>query len=143
MGEEQRAVGDSVESRCTKCRKVTRHIVVSLVGGTPAKVECTLCQGVHNFRPPQTTRPSGASRPAAPRKAAATKGGRNHQREWEEVARSADPSRAVPYAMTTRFAADDWVRHPSFGLGLVKKTIRPNKMEVLFEQGVKVLRCTT
>jgi hypothetical protein len=34
------------------------------------------------------------------------------------------------------------IQHPSFGLGQVLSTIKPNKMEVRFAGGVKLLRCT-
>ncbi len=33
------------------------------------------------------------------------------------------------------------IQHPSFGLGLVLNCIRPNKMEVQFQSGIKLLRC--
>ena len=34
------SAGDQVESRCTKCRKVTNHIVIAMTGDTPSKVQC-------------------------------------------------------------------------------------------------------
>lgn len=142
MSESKLAVGESVESVCTKCRETTRHIIVSLVGETPAKVECTVCEGVHNFRTPKPARVGTRTRASRkPKTASPRAAGASAQKEWAEVARNMDPARAVPYAMTGLFSPNDWVKHPAFGLGLVKKTIRPNKMEVLFEQGVKLLRC--
>jgi hypothetical protein len=37
---------------------------------------------------------------------------------------------------------EDLIQHPSFGLGCVINTIKPNKMEVSFRSGIKLLRCS-
>jgi hypothetical protein len=44
--------------------------------------------------------------------------------------------------MNGKYAANDTIEHPVFGFGVVKLTIRPNKMEVLFQEGKKLLRCS-
>ncbi|GAB4271021.1 MAG: hypothetical protein Kow0092_25620 [Deferrisomatales bacterium] len=135
-----RSVGDPIQSRCTKCRKVTRHIVVSMVEGRAAKVQCTLCQGFHNFRPPvppspAEKRPRASSTPRKRRSASAI------EEEWKALVEARNPLDAVPYEMGGRYRAGELIEHPAFGRGLVRKTVPPDKIEVLFREGIKRLRC--
>ena len=46
---------------------------------------------------------------------------------------------ADPYAVSSKFGADDLIDHPTFGLGIVKEARSGNKIEVLFEEGPKLL----
>ena len=46
------SVGDIIDARCTKCLKVTNHVVVAMIGATPAKVQCNTCSGLHRYRNP-------------------------------------------------------------------------------------------
>ena len=43
--------------------------------------------------------------------------------------------------MSGSFKASDVIDHKSFGIGFVSKAILPNKIEVLFRQGSKLLIC--
>ena len=43
--------------------------------------------------------------------------------------------------MQTVFRTGDFIQHPTFGLGQVVNTIAPNKMDIQFEDGIKMLRC--
>jgi hypothetical protein len=50
------------------------------------------------------------------------------------------PSAKVhPYAITTRFLAEQWIVHRTFGNGLVLRELGPDKIEVRFDAGVKTL----
>ena len=62
------------------------------------------------------------------------------ERQWEDAI-AKNPSQPVPYAMSSRFAMGALVEHPSFGLGMVLALTPPDKMEVLFREGIKALRC--
>jgi hypothetical protein len=42
--------------------------------------------------------------------------------------------------MTGSYKVKDLVEHPLFGLGVVQRVVA-NKVEILFEQGRKLLRC--
>ncbi|HWI40628.1 MAG TPA: hypothetical protein VNX25_03990, partial [Verrucomicrobiae bacterium] len=61
--------------------------------------------------------------------------------EWHRLQETLDRSRAVRYAIDVRLRMNDVVEHPVFGLGVVKGLPGPNKAEVLFEAGKKLLRC--
>jgi len=43
-------LGDIVDDFCVKCRRVTNHAIVSMVGSDPAKVRCRTCYHEHDFR---------------------------------------------------------------------------------------------
>ncbi len=138
--------GDNVESRCTRCRRVTNHIIVAMVQDRVVRVQCNTCDGVHNYYPPTSPAersPRAAAAPAAPRppRAGSRRGQSADLEEWQELSRTlAGPRR--PYAMDSPFQVNDLVEHPVFGLGVVRAVARPNKMEVLFQDGRKVLRCS-
>ncbi len=133
------AVGDSVRSQCTKCKTVTRHTVISVVGGKAAKVQCVACQGFHNYRDPAGPPPRGAT----PKAAGAAKGERalrTLEEEWLAQMRGRDPKQALAYGEKQRPQAGDLVEHPSFGYGLVRKVILPNRVEIHFRNGIRLMR---
>ncbi len=43
-------LGDVIDDHCIKCRRVTNHSVVSLVGDQAAKVRCRTCYHDHDYR---------------------------------------------------------------------------------------------
>ena len=139
------AAGDIVDSRCTRCRTVTNHTIVAMVEDRVARVQCNTCDGVHNYHPPtpveRTPRVAAEKAPAAPRRTRAAIQAAE-QEEWEAASRGADPAKIVRYDMGRGFSVNQIIQHPVFGLGLVKTVTKPNKMEVLFESGMKLLRCS-
>jgi hypothetical protein len=142
MGNGILSVGDAIESRCTKCRVVTKHIIVSMMEGAVAKVRCNVCEGVHNYH---RILPGGATTTKKPLKKAKPAGLRKTPgatlQDWEKLMAKTASQKRVPYNMSGSFRTDDLIEHPKFGLGVVRHTIKPNKMEVLFQEGPKLLRC--
>jgi hypothetical protein len=43
-------LGDDIDDYCVKCKRVTNHVVVSMVGDKAAKVRCRSCYSEHDFR---------------------------------------------------------------------------------------------
>jgi len=43
-------LGDEIDDYCVKCRRLTNHLVVSLVDGKAAKVRCRSCYSDHDYR---------------------------------------------------------------------------------------------
>ncbi len=43
-------LGDVIDDYCVKCRRITNHSVVSMVGGAPAKMRCRTCYNEHDYR---------------------------------------------------------------------------------------------
>lgn len=43
-------LGDDIDDYCVKCRRITNHSIVSLLGSQPAKMRCRTCYHEHDFR---------------------------------------------------------------------------------------------
>lgn len=127
------AVGDPIEGRCTKCRKNTPHLIVSLDGQDPDKVQCTRCERQHKYRPPTVPKKAAARRTVDPKEA--------ERKEWQKLQPDMDPAKAKDYSMTAAYRVDVLIKHPVFGLGVVQRVVGPQKVEVLFEEGRKMMRC--
>ncbi len=52
-------LGDDIDDHCIKCKRVTNHVIVSLLDEDPAKVRCRSCYHEHDFlnekAPPKKT----------------------------------------------------------------------------------------
>jgi hypothetical protein len=137
MSNIQLSAGDRITSNCTKCKDITNHTIVAMVGEIIAKVECSTCGGVHNYRnavakKPAVKRKTGAAKPVKTKKIEA---------EWSELLKDQDPNTATPYNMQMIIESGHLIQHPNFGLGRVISVTKPNKMEVHFSTGIKLLRC--
>ena len=127
-------VGSDVDSICTKCKMLLGHTILAMVGSKPARVRCNTCQGEHNFRAselsPRKKFELASEREARERKPVVT--------TWEALLAAKDVSRARRYSAKERFASDDVVDHPVFGIGLVQ-AVRGDKITVAFKADVKTL----
>ena len=144
------SAGDIIEARCTKCREVLNHRIVAMVEGKVVRVECNTCNGVHNYYPPPAVKEAKAPRKAAVSKPRSTPAVPRASRkdpaevereEWASLQPTFDHDKALPYDMNGRFNVKRLINHPVFGLGIVKAVIVPNKMQILFKDGIKLLRC--
>lgn len=127
------SAGDPIEARCTKCRKNTNHIVVAMAEGVPVKVECNTCSGQHKYRPPTAPKKPAVRRTVDPKIA--------QKKEWQELQPGMNSKQAIDYSMTTAFKVGTLMNHPVFGLGIVQQLGGPRKIQVLFEDGKKIMRC--
>lgn len=148
MSTRKLSAGDIIEARCTRCRDILNHRIVAMVEEKVVRVECNTCSGVHNYYPPPTPKtaktPGSAAtskKPAATPRTARKDPAQADRDEWASLRPNMRIDRAITYSMTTKFKVNDVVDHPVFGLGVVKLLIAPNKMQVLFEEGIKLLRC--
>jgi len=148
MSKKQLSAGDTIGARCTRCREVRNHTIVAMVGEKVVRVECNTCGGVHNYKAPAETKaPStrSSAAKAAPKSAATPRRssrdpGAAERAEWEALRPTMKAETARPYAMDGTYKSGHLVAHPIFGLGVVRSVVA-GKMEVLFEAGMKLLRC--
>ena len=140
------SAGDIIEAHCTKCREVMNHRIVAMVGEKVVRVECNTCNGIHNYRPPAETKVSTGTKTIRKTEAAPRKAKRDPEavalEEWESLLPTMQADRAIAYDMNGKFKLNDLVEHTAFGIGVVQLLIKPNKMEVLFRGGKKLLRCS-
>lgn len=144
------SAGDIIEARCTKCREILNHRIVAMVEGKVVRVECNTCNGVHNYHAPPTAKEAKAPRKTAvskPRSTSATPRVSRRdpveveREEWASLQPTFDADKALPYDMNNRYPTKRLILHPTFGIGIVKTVTVPNKMQVLFRDGIKLLRC--
>src|SRR5262245_30516239 len=133
MAEEYK-VGGELDAWCTSCRLMKWHTIVALVAGRPAKVECQGCgkQHQHRAQPPGTA--TGEKKPRAARAASPAAPSVDF-----DTLLAGRTSEARAYSPNETFALNDVVRHPSFDIGVVTATPAPQKIEVTFRDGKKIL----
>jgi hypothetical protein len=128
------SVGGEVEAWCTTCKIMKDHVVVAVVAGVPAKVECMGCGKQHMYRaqPPGTAKPRtsrvGKSVAVTPTPV-----------DDLEAKLAAGASSARIYAPRDTYAVGDFVKHPTFGVGLVIAVPAAQKAEIAFSSGRKLL----
>ena len=141
----QLSAGSTIETLCTRCKGVLNHTIVAMVGEKIVRVECSTCHGMHAYHPVKAPKsPSAAkvagNKAAAPRKAKADPEAAARA-EWAELQPEMDSAQAIPYDMNRTYRLKNLISHPNFGLGIVQLVIAPNKIDVLFRDGKKRLRC--
>ncbi|NOX25809.1 MAG: hypothetical protein GXP59_06815 [Deltaproteobacteria bacterium] len=60
---------------------------------------------------------------------------------FDEMIAGIDAGDIIPYAANTCFKDGDIIDHPKFGVGKVLSCITPNKMQVQFREGERILVC--
>ena len=43
-------LGDDIDDYCARCKRITNHLIVSLMNSEPAKVRCHTCYSDHDYR---------------------------------------------------------------------------------------------
>lgn len=140
------SVGKETLSYCTRCKMDLTHTIASMIGDRIARVHCKTCRSDHNYRPPKGVTEPGAEGTAS----AAIRGTRSttpRQRTqavpvsvaWQNKMLQFKDRPLQVYSAKSKYQMGDRIRHPSFGEGVVEKTIYPNKVEILFESDIKVL----
>jgi len=124
------SVGADIEASCGRCG-TTWHVVIALVGGRVAQVECRECGRRHRLRTPDTA-------PRPHRRTGATRAGPGPAARRPLVAPNANrPPR--PYRSGETYQPGDRVEHPRFGDGVVERVLGPGKVQVFFAGGSRVL----
>ena len=146
MNVRTRSAGDILDARCTRCRVLTNHTIVALVEGRIVRVKCNTCGSEHNYhalkeeKAPAVRRVTGTKEPTfSPTSSRKDIPPRYHEL-WEAALAGKDFAIAKEYDMSGKFMKDNLVRHPVFGIGIVT-TVAGTKMDVLFADGPKLLRC--
>ncbi len=112
---------------------VLGHTILAMVGGKPVRVRCNTCQGEHAFRAGEGSLPKKGWQPASEKVRA-----KPQVTSWEALLQSKNLAGARRYTAKERFAVDDVLEHPLFGVGLVQ-AVRGDKIEVAFKADVKTL----
>ncbi len=146
--------GEHIESRCTRCHDVTGHIIIALVDDEIVKVVCQACGSIHKYYPPKKkhiTKNINISKVFKEKNKNSIRHSNNlgikKQRmleeafeKWQQVMNTYCGTPKI-YNMDASFALGDIIDHPTFGRGVVQELRYPDKVQILFREGVKVLKC--
>jgi len=141
-----RSAGDILDANCTRCRSLTNHTIVALVDGRVVRVKCNTCGSEHNYHPPKEDKTPAARRVTVPgvRKASPAPVKKDtapsFHEQWETAMAGKDTTMAKVYGMEGRFSKGEPISHQLFGIGMVTM-VAGTKMQVLFRDGQKLLRC--
>ena len=116
-----------------------------MIGEKIARVECNTCHGTHNYRPEKPVKEPAAAKGGIKKEPAPRKPKADplelERAEWQRLHPDMNPDKALPYELNKPYRVRNLLLHPVFGLGVVQLVLPPNKIDVLFEEGVKRLRC--
>jgi hypothetical protein len=127
-------VGGEVDATCTRCKMDLAHTILAMVGSKIARVRCNTCGSDHVYRGTQSSSRSAAARPrsVSGEKTPKTIVG------FDEQLAALDVGKALDYRPDQAFVVDQVVRHPTFGLGIVR-AVRQDKMDVAFKSAERTL----
>lgn len=139
------SAGNTIETRCTRCNGVLNHTIVAMVAEKIVRVECSTCHGVHAYHPVKVPKEPAAAK-GTQKKAVSSRTSKADpeaaaRAEWQALQTGMDATQAIPYDMNRVYRVKSLLSHPNFGLGIVQLVIQPNKIDVLFQNGKKRLRC--
>ena len=130
-------VTKDVVAYCVSCKMDLAHTVVAMDGETVKKVLCNTCNKEHVYRAPKGEKaPTNKKKPV--RKTRAKKIVAPDVL-WEKALEPAQNLLSKLYTIDGSFESGEKIDHKTFGLGLITKLIQPNKMEVIFKEGTKIM----
>ena len=130
-------VAKDVVAYCVSCKMDLAHTVVAMDGETVKKVLCNTCNKENVYRAPKGEKaPTNKKKPV--RKTRAKKIVAPDVL-WEKALEPAQNLLSKLYTIDGSFESGEKIDHKTFGLGLITKLIQPNKMEVIFKEGTKIM----
>ena len=136
-------VGGNIDDHCRKCNLLLAHIVLYKVDGKVSKVKCKTCGAEHRYRGEKAQeRHSDAGKKIPLKKAIAKRNASTGADviRWKGKHDSMDPALSIKdYRTQDIYHAEDVIRHPVFGVGFVEKIVSETRMDVLFEDALKLM----
>lgn len=136
------AVAKSVYTDCKKCGGERYHVVLAHTSSTSAKVQCEICKSKKTYKIGSTAAKiakAGGLKPVrTPTARGAAAKAAAHENEYQSLLSATATGENIPYSMKMKFALNQKIQHPKFGLGVVK-TALSDKVEVVFQDEVRSL----
>ena len=125
-------VGTEIISHCSKCKLALAHTIATLKNEkTVHKVVCNTCKHTHVYKDPKKVKKKRATRRSA-------KAEQTHEEVYKTALNEAN-SKAQEYSIKGKFYKGDLINHPTFGDGVIDKTLDDNKIQVIFQDEVRTL----
>jgi hypothetical protein len=133
--------GQDILAYCGKCKTDTEHVVSAMEKDEISKVMCRACDAQHNYRKPksQATAKKAPKATKSPKPAASRKAQTSPAKKWAELTAHYDPNSVQDYSLKQNFENAAIISHPAYGVGVVTKKVDQTKIEVQFEDGVRLL----
>ncbi len=136
------AVAKSFFTFCKKCAADRYHTVIAHTTATSAKLKCEICGASSTYKLPKPGAAAGGAKraltgAAAKRKEQAATAKRNaHSEEYQKLLDNDGDT--ASYNMKAKFELNTKLKHPKFGMGVVK-AVQSDKIEVVFEDEIRNL----
>ncbi len=136
--------GKDILAYCLKCKLNLAHTIVSMVEDEIGKVKCNTCgSGPKKFRPPKEKKEPKKSRATKKAKKnlplSLLEGDDSDIKLWTERKKATDITKPLPYSISNSYQVNDCIDHSKFGIGFIDKLDGNKRVEVLFEEGRKLL----
>lgn len=132
------AVASKIYIDCKKCEAERYHVVLAHTTSTSAKVECEVCKSKKTYKLPSAAKKKSTAGTGVRRvgKNSAEALAKAHQEEYQKLIDAAVDEQT--YNMKLKFALNSKLKHPKFGLGVIR-AVQPDKIEVVFSDEVRNL----
>ena len=137
-------ISQELEAYCGKCKDNTLHLVTAVTDEKIEKVMCKICMSYHKFKKPATDEEKKEKKEKKVKKETKAKSPkvkttRKRRSRTTQLLEEANIESATIYKLDGSYEIDTAINHKKFGLGVVKNVLDNQKIEVLFEDGEKLL----
>ncbi len=132
-------IGKDIEAYCGKCKNDTWHTVTTVKNGKITKVMCKTCIGYHAYKAPQGAEKVKVATTPTRRRTSTTPRASRGKKDWGTLVGQIEDQQVLDYALSGEFSKSPAIRHKTFGVGVITKVLTKNKIEVLFQDGTKIL----
>jgi hypothetical protein len=145
------SVGSELDSWCGKCKEMTTHNIVAMVGDQAKQVICQVCSSRHEHRTEPPARHRNAARPGVVSDGGGggAAGANRRGNEDRELAKRQEAKRLLqkelneavdprPFDPKGRYKAGEIIAHPEYGRGKIENVLRGSLL-VRFLEGLRPL----
>jgi ribosomal protein L44E len=133
-------IGKDIEAYCGKCKIDTWHTVTAVKNGKMTKVMCKTCMAYHAYKAPEGAEKVKVATATSRRRTSTTpRTPRTKKKDWGTLVGQIEDQQVADYALSGEFSKSPAIRHKNFGVGVITKVLTKNKIEVLFQEGTKIL----
>lgn len=129
-------LAQEIVAHCGNCSKDLAHIITAIENDRVVSVLCGSCKEEHPFKSPARIKAAPKKRG---KKKVLPKDPQQIADEWKSEMERVRHLSPTVYTMRGDYAEGEKLDHHAFGMGLIQKLIFPDKMEVLFEGGSRML----
>ncbi len=131
-------VAKSFFTFCKKCNADRYHVVLAHTTSKTAKIKCEVCGSQKSYSLPKAGGAAGAAKVTRARAGSESARRSSHNAEYEALMQAQESASEVGYSIKGKFALNQKINHPKFGLGIVRG-VQPDKVEVVFSDEVRNL----